>query len=111
MLALTLKTHHGQFLCLQFLPPEINTFCYLKNIPATTSYPIYRQRTWEVTELFDGLKSGNVLRVRADEVLCQINIPGRCCAITPAGELLYGDDDHLNKDWAKLLAPLILEAM
>ena len=77
----------------------------------TTSYPNYRQRTKEVTALFDGLESGNVLRVRPDEVLCDIDLPGRCNATTPAGEPLYSDDDHLNEDGAKLLAPLILEAL
>ena len=44
-------------------------------------------------------------------MLCDIDVLSSCNATTPAGKPLYYYDDHLNEDGAKLLAPLILEAV
>ena len=77
----------------------------------TTSHERYLERTKEVREVFDSLESENVFRARPSSLLCNVDTPGRCNATTPEGQSLYYDDNHLSSLGARLVAPLVLQAV
>jgi peptidoglycan/LPS O-acetylase OafA/YrhL len=77
----------------------------------STSYRNYQRRTHDVIGLFDRLVTElpNVYAARVDKVLCS-EITGRCINADDKG-VYYYDDDHLSNAGARLVAPVIVEAV
>jgi len=77
----------------------------------TTSYKRYKDRSREVTELFDRLSHElpNVYVARVDKALCSEKT-GRCLNADDSG-VYYFDDDHLSNAGARLVAPVIADAI
>lgn len=77
----------------------------------TTSYSAYLERTKEVNALFDRLiaELPNVHGARVHEALCS-DETGRCVNADING-VYYYDDDHLSNAGARLVAPVIVEAI
>ncbi len=76
-----------------------------------TSYAAYTARTAEVTALFDRLVAelASVHAARIAPVLCQEGT-GRCTNADAEG-VYYYDDDHLSNAGARLVAPVIVQAV
>lgn len=72
-------------------------------IPVTTSYSVYRERTLTSFELFDAINGDNVLRVYPHKIFCEEGEYGRCLTHSEH-EIYYSDDDHLSLAGAKLLS-------
>lgn len=88
-----------------------NAFFNGGNATLTTSYAAYKERTKEVNALFDRLVAGlpNVHGARVHEVLCKEET-GRCVNADANG-VYYYDDDHLSNAGARLVAPVIVDAI
>lgn len=82
-----------------------------RNATLTTSFPAYKERTQEVNGLFDRLvtEMPNVYGARVHEVLCS-EVTDRCVNADANG-VYYYDDDHLSNAGARLVAPVIVEAI
>lgn len=79
--------------------------------PISTSYDRYKDRSKEVTDLFDRLVDDlpNVYAARVDKVLCS-ETTGRCINANEKG-IYYFDDDHLSNAGARLVVPTVVEAI
>jgi peptidoglycan/LPS O-acetylase OafA/YrhL len=79
--------------------------------PLTTSYAAYKKRTREVNTMFDRLVTEvpNIYGARVHEVLCS-EVTGRCVNADASG-VYYSDDDHLSNAGARLVAPVVVEAI
>lgn len=88
-----------------------NAYFNSEDARLTTSYAAYRERTREVNELFDRLISEvpNVYGARVQEILCS-KVSGRCINADADG-IYYSDDDHLSNAGARLVAPVIVDAI
>lgn len=77
----------------------------------SSSYTNYRLRTHGVIDLFDRLvaEMPNVHAARVDKVLCS-GTTGRCINADENG-VYYYDDDHLSNAGARLVAPVIVDAI
>jgi SGNH domain (fused to AT3 domains) len=82
-----------------------------RNEDISTSYSRYKYRTRDVTRLFDKLDAefSNVHVARVDKALCS-ETTGRCINANDKG-VYYYDDDHLSNAGARLVAPIIAEAV
>lgn len=76
----------------------------------TTSSERYYERSITVINIFDNIPdSGNLFRIRPDEMFCDQPIPGRC--VTEIDDnLLYFDDDHLTTFGTKFIVQQILNS-
>jgi peptidoglycan/LPS O-acetylase OafA/YrhL len=88
-----------------------HAFFNASEIALTTSYAAYTKRTREVNALFDRLVAEvpNIYGARVHEALCN-NTTGRCVNADANG-VYYYDDDHLSNAGARLVAPVIVEAI
>lgn len=75
-----------------------------------TSYARYRDRTAEVNALFDRLAAElpRVHPARVQEALCS---GGRRCLNADGSGAYYVDDNHLSEAGARLVAPIVVEAV
>jgi len=80
------------------------------HIDITTSYSLYKKRTHDVAALFDRLEDDpNIYSARAYLALCSDDTD-RCLNADKNG-VYYFDDDHLSNAGARLVAPMILDAI
>jgi peptidoglycan/LPS O-acetylase OafA/YrhL len=77
----------------------------------TTSFTAYEQRTQEVNVLFDRLveELPKVFGARVQEAICSEEM-GRCLNADQHG-VYYFDNNHLSNAGARLVAPIIVEAI
>ena len=79
--------------------------------PITTSYDRYKQRSRDITQVFDRLERElpNVHVARVDRAFCS-NQTGRCKNADADG-IYYYDNNHPSNAGARLAAPIILSAI
>lgn len=77
----------------------------------TTSYAYYRERAGEVSGLFDRLDDelSNVHGARVYEALCSRTTER--CVNADEGGIYYYDDNHLSNSGARLVSPIIVDAI
>lgn len=79
------------------------------DIVISTSYDRYKQRTRSTDQILERLK-GRIRVVRADEIVCDAMLPGRCVNYF-RGDLYYRDDDHPSPLYGGLIAERIVTAL
>ena len=70
----------------------------------STSYALYLNRTKDLRGAFATSTNARLHRLQMSEVLCDLQVPGRCLNELD-GVSLYSDDDHLSNVGARLVAP------
>jgi peptidoglycan/LPS O-acetylase OafA/YrhL len=80
-------------------------------VELTTSYSAYKARVQDINALFDKIIDDlpNVYGARVQEILCS-DTNGRCVNADSNG-VYYHDDDHLSTVGARLVGPVVLEAI
>jgi len=90
-----------------YLAKEI-LFKKLRNEALSTNYKVFKDRTKNVREQLDKIKSHqNLVRVKPEKVFCNTVIEGRCI-VQRGGTPLYLDDDHLNSIGGAMLSKKII---
>jgi peptidoglycan/LPS O-acetylase OafA/YrhL len=78
--------------------------------PITTSSARFRDRNARVIAAFDALgEAPALIRVRPTEWLCDNLLPGRCLTELD-GEILYADNNHLNRAGSRHLIHAVMAA-
>lgn len=79
-------------------------------VTLSTDYAAFLRRQAAVIAAFDAIDDPRVYRARPSDALCNGALPGRC--LNSLGDVpLYFDDDHVNMTGARLVAPVILDAI
>ena len=79
--------------------------------PLSVSFESFMRRSKNIREQLDLLPDHpKLLKIRPENLLCNIAVYGRCIA-EDKGNPLYFDDNHLNGDGAKILARYIADAL
>jgi peptidoglycan/LPS O-acetylase OafA/YrhL len=79
-------------------------------VTLSTDHAVFLERQAPILAAFDAIDSPHLYRARPSDVLCDGALPGRC--LNSIGDQpLYFDDDHLNDFGARLIAPVIVDAI
>jgi len=81
------------------------------DLPVTTSWQAYRARAGQISDLFARLASeeAEIQVAPVDQALCD-TATGRCVNADARG-VYYFDDDHLSRDGARRVTPVVLAAI
>lgn len=84
----------------------INNF--MKSYNLTTSYDVYKNRTYKSFKILDSITHKDLYRVYPHTLFCDNTIKDRCVTHN-LKDIFYSDDDHLSIKGSELVSELILD--